>query len=177
MSNVENNSLLLKYDELVSRSGIILMPNNIPLHLEVYNSDFAFTEGFVGEVTAKIPDSINDDIDTMNKINIPIVLNKDRFNLKDFKIDVSTEKRFVELARGGSNIAMDCRKGYRCFFDETDVFLDSKKVNEYSLGKGIRFIPRWYIHNLGDCGVNGELWFRNFAILFNNLGMEELGIR
>lgn len=35
----------------------------------------------------------------------------------------------------------------------------------------------WHAHNIGNARLPMMLIFRNFAIMFNNLGLQELGIK
>ncbi len=60
----------LKYGELVEPTGaILILPSNyIPVHPDVYFSDFAYSGEFLTEVRKSLPDSLREDVAAIEKI-------------------------------------------------------------------------------------------------------------
>ena len=87
------------------------------------------------------------------------------------------EKQEIELSRlGSSNIAL-CPGTYieRIITSENELpSLNKERAMQFSRKKECLDVPSWYTHTPGSNGFDVFLYMRNFAILFNNLGLDEL---
>ena len=181
------NIKCLNYGELVNpkRAVKILSPNEIPVHPMVYTSDY--NQEFVEEVSESVPKSLRKDIKEIErvlgiKLNMEIsekgiIYKGDELVFEDVDSYVGSKGQSIEVQYVSSNIALDKRKGF-----ETKLQLDGshpmpiKRLKEYSFDPDSKDleIPVWYVHNHLDNGLPLELYFRNFAIMFNNLGVKKL---
>lgn len=177
----------LTYAELVNiNTGRILFPENIPVHPLVYQSDFAYSTDFVASVKAAIPASIKEDVDAIEtalgiQLGISIedglpVQGQDKMERYALTVKPDSTRRFVEVSYGAStNIAVDTRPGYlRRLEPLASHPMSREKLQTYSLEQERIIIPSWYIHNLSDNGFKVALYLRNFAIVFNNLGLSKI---
>jgi hypothetical protein len=178
----------LTYAELVDQgTRRILFPERIPVHPLVYRSDFAYTPEFVTKVRESVPESIAQDVGTIEPLlglqlgvflmdGVPAhggePIDQDALT---FRADPN--KRFVEVGYLSTNIALDTREGFSRVLSPHSHPIAAEKLRRYSLTPEDEHspnIPTWYIHNLGDNGLLVAMYLRNFAIMFNNLGLEQL---
>lgn len=180
----------LRYEELIAPDRFvtkILMPNEIPVHPLVYNSDFAYTAEFIDKVEKSVVDSLKQDILTIDNTlgtrlriaadngKIRDLMNRSELILSSIEIFVNSEQRFVEVSYTSSNIALDTREGFKRRLNiYTPLSLSPDKLKEYSLHSEETEIASWHIHNLNMGGFALAMYFRNFAIMFNNLGLRRL---
>ncbi|GEM_PF-3338667 len=188
------SSLHLIHSELLdpkSRYEKILAPNRIPVHPQVFDSEFAYTQGFIDEVLHCVPDSIQDDIISIDKLfpsKTGLIFSERGVTTKggteyfftDF-YHMAREERAIDVSWGSSNIALDPNKDGKRGGQRLEMSLIEPhptpiaKLSEYSLARDSLRIPRWYIHNVGDSAFPVFLYFRNFAIVFNNHGLQTIG--
>ena len=177
----------LEYLELLNPKGVvrILSPNYIPIHHSVYDSFFAFTQEYVDRARAEVPKSLQNDIQEIERMlgRTGLRVTDTGVEGKSFSLSydgivfVVEQEKYIELAFGSSNIALDKREGQR-----RELQLDNShpmsraRLGEYAfdIEDGQPKIHTWYVHNHLDHGLPLELYFRNFAIMFNNLGIREL---
>lgn len=162
----------LQHYELMKESEV-LRPDRIPIHPVVYDSEFAYTPEFVEEVKKRVPDSLREDISSIEgmlgkSLDMEVedtYMRKpdcfpDRLDYKDINFTVDTGRVIVN--KSSTSIAL---------FPENlpTVTLDyDERFRDYTFGQGVH---TWYIHNYGDQGIMVGLYLRNFAIVFNNLGL------
>lgn len=186
-----SSDLRLDYSELIApkRYVKILSPNEIPVHPKVYESEFAYTQKFADEVKSSVPDSMKKDISEIERIlglkfGFDVtdcgLKNEDGIILYE-NIDVAADskRKCVEVSYFSSNIAINNEVGFGRFlqYDASDFAFPTglEKLKKFSLpcsfSEGIK-VPAWYVHNHLDHGNPLMLYFRNFAIMFNNLGIK-----
>jgi hypothetical protein len=191
---------LLKHKNLVfiGECGYsILKPSSIPVHPEVYKSPQFYTTEFAQKVLGLVPDSIRQDIVAIEaKLGqkLPVVLTPegiseggDRIELfKDFHAFARSEGNQVTVEppniAGATNIYL--RRTERSINVQPVVPEKLARKYEYKLGdaetkigsRTIRALVVWNVHNLSDAPLPVQLALRNFAIMFNNLALQELGV-
>lgn len=188
----------LSYEDFITpnRPAVIVEPNEIPVHPDVYFSPLVYTREFVAKVAGSVPDSIRQDIAEIERIlrvrlgmevsEEGIIKANQKTSFGDFTIDISpgeTGLPEVEVNYGqgnATNIAL-VREGYcqRVFSPDIDHPMSKEKFKAYGISSGDfdTKLPTWYIHNLSFAGLGGLLYFRNFVIMFNNLGLKKVGNR
>lgn len=186
----------LNYKDLImpKRFAKIVEPNEIPVHPDVYLSPQVYTKEFVAKVAISVPGSIRQDVVAITRTlgvllgmevtSEGIVYANEKTRFEDFNIIVSSGDKGlaeVEVAYGpgnATNIAL-VREGFckREFYPDDSHPMPKEKLKAYGHVPGDydSKLPTWYIHNLSFAGFGGLLYFRNFAIMFNNLGLKELG--
>lgn len=179
----------LEYRELVDSEGAIkILPSNyIPVHPHIYFSDFAYTGEFLTEVRKSLPDSLKNDVAAIEEIlktdlgiTITDEIITDKYDQLKF-VDVASYVGFsgnsIEVEFVSSNIALDKRKGQEkklSVYSPHPMPIDRLKEYAISPDNTDLDIRTWYTHNYSDNGLPLELYFRNFAIMFNNLGLKKL---
>ncbi len=182
----------LTYKELIvpgRLGGDILMPNEIPIHQLVYISDSVYTQDFIEEVHKAVSDSIKKDVSAIEKIlkkeqKIKVIDNiiKDEISCSNKDVNsvnriVDEEKKKIDIQYVGSSIGLNFHKDPTQWLTISPYEhpVGKEKLEKYSYVQHEQIIvPTWYIHNLGDNGFGMELYFRNFAIMFNNIGLEKI---
>lgn len=192
---------LLSYADLIRPKDFvpILEPNEIPVHPDVYKSPLVYTNEFVLEVAETVPDSIRKDVATMQalgiNLNVEVTEGEGLVStyrnghisftaFKDFIISIVSgetglpEVQVEYVPGNATNIAL-IREGYckRVFYPDPEYPMPEKKLKAYGHVSGDydTTLPTWYIHNLSFAGLGGLLYLRNFAIMFNNIGLKKLG--
>lgn len=185
-------SIELAYEELIAPNrlaGKIIEPHEIPVHPTVYQAASVYTPEFAEQVTQSLFDSIRKDVATIERImrtnlrlevtDEAIVQDGDELLFEDFTVRANPKAKFVEVCRVSSNIALDTRVGYQTKFRPSATHpMSIDKLRAYGFNPeqpDIR-LPTWYIHNLSLAGFGGFLIYRNFAIMFNNLGLRKVGL-
>lgn len=185
-------TLELVHGELIAPArlaGRIIEPNEIPVHPKVYEALVVYTPGFVEQVVWSLPDSIREDVSTIERImginlrlevtDKAIISDGEELPFGDFDVRVNPHARFVEVAYVSSNIALDTREGYKARFRPSPTHpMNVNKLRRYGFIPDDPEVqlPTWYIHDLSHAGFGGFLCYRNFAIAFNNLGLREVGL-
>jgi hypothetical protein len=168
---------LLSHEELLNLPDGIAHPGQIPVHPDVYRNPNAYKPDFFEIVFARVHESIARDQETIRK-----VLNK-RIELKflpreNFWGGANPEGQSVDFGYAGSNIALETRSDCKRITDNYGAMpsMPPGRLMEFSLrkGEGILAVPVWYTHTPWENGLDVFLHFRNFAIQFNNAGVELL---
>lgn len=210
----------LQQEELIApwRSvNKILSPSGIPIHPRVYDSDFAYTQDFLDEVHAKVPEAMLRDLSAIEKIigeRLDVQVEGGRIltgvasveRMLRLRTDLSEadRKRCLEsCAHSLDQIKVEARPAERlvhagvyattmgilphlpqtvdlCFYDQGSSMsafnhpLPREKAEHYARKEESNCLtaPGWYTHNIHDQGEGLFLYLRNFAIVFNNLGLE-----
>jgi len=186
---------LLTSEELIAPdriAGKMLDVNEIPFCAAVYEADFPYTPEFVETVRRATPEAMRKDLAVLRQ-RLPgfpdIHITDEGFGSGLWSISfdgiphvANPEKRYVTVAYGSTNIAMDTRPEFWSRIDpDTHLYSDPhpmspERLQQFSLPnpKGRLDIPTWYRHNLLDHGLGLQLYLRNFAMTFNNFGVEQL---
>jgi hypothetical protein len=169
----------LIYDELLcptSRFMPILSPRYFPIHPTVYDSSFAYTPEFVNKILLALDNSVVEDVKAINQA-LGIEVKYEPIKIKDFYIIANPTIRSVDITYVGSNIAVQPGAHIEHII-ENDWDLPPRMIGErallFSKETDRLVIPSWYTHTPEENGTSVYLYLRNFAILFNNLGIEEL---
>jgi hypothetical protein len=191
----DKKKLCLEYAELVALNRSpdyrILLPNEIPVHPDVFNSDFAYTEEFIEEVIRRVPGSVAMDISEIERIlgiDLELQATETGIRYRDlwlgkrmememkyewaFYYNVKPEGRVFVETSGGMYICLEKNYGNRKELPsrQEDHPMKPEKLRQYSLNDRLF---HWDTHNCVIKVVN--MYFRNFAIMFNNLGLERAG--
>lgn len=188
----------LEYGELLRINSVspILKPNEIPVHPMVYESSLVYTSQFAQRVAAAVPDSIKEDMAVIKRVlGHDLKLEVDQEGIQtaggrvsafkhlfaSFDIMASPGRKTLDVAYGSANIAVgSAPEGcapYRIqpfSFDPHPMSAERLKIYGFDPEVSDSFLHVWYIHNLSTFGDPGLMYFRNFAIMFNNLGLQEI---
>ena len=179
----------LVYGELIRPAGCvkILGPGEIPIHPRVYDSEFAFTREYLARIRESLVESMRKDLSVIERV---INLGSTRYEITEHGIvhgvdlEISfadiiyyadPRKRAIGTDYGSSNIDIMQHLERELNVDESPI--PRPKLEEYAFDYETDGHPRihvWYTHNYLDHGFPLELYFRSFAIMFNNLGIREL---
>lgn len=188
---------LLEYAELLRPGQVdpVLNPDKIPIHPAVYESPSVYTHQFTTMVAMAVPGSIRRDIEAMKRVlntdfNLEVDeesiyikgVDSDLKNLfKSFDLDTYPDKHRLDLMYGSSNIAVvPPERGripftFRPFsFNPHPIPLEKLIAYGYDPDDGRKDLISWYAHNLPRFHIPIRMYFRNFAIMFNNLGLQEI---
>ena len=138
----------LKHEELVfeSKKWDFLNPKYIPINLQVYNSTFAYKENFLEKVVISLEKEIQNDLSVVEKfLNEKIYFCKK--NLNDFFYFSKQDTQTISFHYFGSQVFI------QQFLNET---------------------PSWNSFRAEENGLSVLFYLRNFAISFNNLGIDYL---
>lgn len=186
------NARLLRPEDLINpnRHNPVLGPNEIPVHPTVYNLPDAYNPKFVKDVSREVDKYLREDISAIEKTlnrKLGIELSKGRITQRETKLEIKEinlcsdpTKKYVEIALSSADIAPDTREGQRrtLQLDGTHP-MPLDELRHYALNPSAKSefeleIPTWYVHNYMDHGLPLMLYFRNFTIAFNNLGIKRL---
>lgn len=176
-----------------------LAPKEIPIHPLVYESDFAFTAGFVEQVLASVPASVAADLLEIERLTgerLPVVVTDQEIEVAeglwigdkpmgdiqdDHFVDPTTKYLWVGSDPNivlHSDVVLHISEPHRTHPMSKNklrrYYVDSEKFRG-SHEFGLEGIISWGQHNfsLGSEGL--QLALRNFAIMFNNLGLQRVG--
>jgi len=184
---------LLTHEELIAptrRFKRILLPDEIPLHPFIFKSDLVYSREFLDEVRRALPVSVSEDVTQIEKMlgkspeiqvtetgvanKLPHAL---EYAFSDFSFHAKNNRQ-VDVAYGSANIGMDAQENRRIFREVEDLEnhpMSLEKLKNYGIQDDDKIKNIfWYVHNVHGYGMPAELIFRNFAILFNNLGLARL---
>ncbi len=194
---------LLEYGDLVYLGECgpsILKPSQIPVHPSVFKAPEFYTTDFAQKVFSLVPDSIRQDIAVIQAKTgqeLPVVLTPDGISDKESWGREELFKDFNAFARfegiqvtieppntaGGTNTYL--RRTEQCCDYYPAIPEELARKYEYKFGDAKSEIGSrtpmalivWNVHNLNCAPLPVQLTLRNFAIMFNNLGLQELGIK
>jgi hypothetical protein len=97
-------------------------------------------------------------------------------DMRFFNVVANPVNRSVDVSYGSSNIAVEPGSNIEIMLTKNDLsaYIIEKRAKIFSMTDDELKIPAWYVHNIDDNSIGAYLFYRNFAILFNNLGIEEL---
>ncbi len=180
----------LAYRELISpnrRYGPrVLQPREIPIHPLVYDNPAFFTPEFLERIRGRIVESMREDdksikevlgIDTGLVIGDSSITHGSRevsYNIIGFDVDPSKKEIGAEL--GATNAAIVRHLPRELIVNESDLHpMFPQRLIEYAFDLSDPQYSKthaWYQHNVDDQGWGVFHFLRNFAITFNNLGLE-----
>ena len=172
---------LLQPGEHVKKYGLttgVLGPGSIPVHPLVYRSDFAYSSEFLAHVLSNVPQGIGRDLDAIERI-----LGRKPSHTMDQLLDTrivgrnNPNRKSIDVVGGvSSNIAIE--PGSHIETIRRDLsglpYLSAGRAALFSLNPERTEIACWYTHTPFTNGFGVFLQLRNFAILFNNLGIDRL---
>lgn len=186
----------LTYRELIGQEYYWrnwLLPFDIPLHPLVYDSEFAYTEEFLDEVCTSLPESMRRDISEIEQVlgkSLNIVVEDKELISEDKTLEVDlfmrrciSEGRIVSLTYSSTTIYIEPNEKRTLNKSQLkDHPMGLEKLEHYSspsdeedlYDEGHPLIVFWCDHNMDTAPEPARLYMRNFAIMFNNLGLERL---
>jgi hypothetical protein len=196
---------LLEYGDLVNpefaQYGVspILDASRVPIHPLVFESPQFFTVDFARRVLASVPNSIRRDVAEIEakcgpKVPVKIVergvtLVRDETLVDEEDITLFSDVRIIKesatdigLAYYASGFAIDLwADSTRPVFGDPDNLLMSRVKAQYYEVDADKYnydgMLKWDAHHRGYARLPLQLILRSFAIMFNNLGLEELGVK
>ena len=90
---------------------------------------------------------------------------------------MNPQRKSVDLQWAGNGIGIGGPDSTRRSIGELATLpelMDRERVMMYSRSEEILDVPTWYSHTPGTAGINVYMHFRNFAIQFNNKGIDRL---
>jgi len=191
---------ILQYLELIAPErgpGRILYSHEIPISPDVFNSDFAYTTDFIERVKNAVLSSMVEDISEIERIlqiSLLVEIDGEKIMHGSRTLDISQINTYphkkgnsVNVGFASSNIAMDNTEpdNFYPFIGKIILEPEYAEIDRHPMGErlfkfsmkgryGLRVAPVWYAHNLDTARLPLNLYFRNFAILFNNLGVQQL---
>ena len=182
----------LTYRELIAPNRgyrpKVLTPNEIPIHPAVYDSPACFTPEFLERIRGRIVGSMKEDdriIREVLGIDTGLIIG-----------DRSITRESIEVPYDRIEFMLDPEKkeiGAAVYATSADILrhlpieiglspltravhpMSSERLREYAFDVSDPKDPRihvWYQHNIYDQGNGVAHFLRNFAILFNNAGLE-----
>lgn len=175
----------------------ILGADQIPVHPKVFEAQELYTPEFADEVWESVPESIKADakaLESVTGVPVPVKVSdsdicwvnregqdRDITLFSSFGIEANTNQRQVWLRPSGDYIDLG--------LDSRNHLIRSRRLYTGPLSKSkfkIYALPEtensegglitWYTHNRKLIKFPTQLIFRNFAIQFNNLGLQKLGL-
>ncbi len=169
-------------------ASYFLGPRYIPVHPKVIAYDRAFSQPFIDSVRDYIPASMQEDLNAFRdrfKFSLDVLITEQgmRYSHQHILFDSigwhAKDGNSIDVAYGSSNIALV--KTGRLSVPNPTLSLDvsnaipSDVLREYELERdGIKGHHTWYQHNALDNGIGLFLYFRNFAVTFNNMALEQI---
>jgi hypothetical protein len=174
----------------------ILLPDYIPIHSRVFGNSEMYEPSFAEEVISKVPDSMRRDIKAIEdilKVGLGIEVHEDRCVTKresfrdveeyrDFRVRADSGDLWgISLTHNTSSMFVHCRSYNRPQIYKKDVAngkiklnMPRDKIREYATSESPDSfeLRSWSTNNIIDQGLGAQLYFRNFAIVFNNLGLD-----
>jgi hypothetical protein len=181
----------LEYTDLVAPNrthDVLLDPREIPLHPLVYNSEL-YKPSFVTRVHQAVPKAVLADISVIERIlgiNIDIPVTDQQIGpgivsavvLDEIRFGYSRGGKAIDLSFKGTSMGVGTLEGIRPFtFSPNETHpLPSEKIQAYScLTDGpFSYLHGWSTNNYQNKSLPFWLYARSFAVLFNNLGLDEL---
>lgn len=175
------------------KNNPILKPTRIPIHPDVYNSDFAYTPKFMEEVKALVLDDMQDDLSRIERIlgkELMVEIKPGGFGdfygekrIEDIEFEANPEERTVGVEFSASSIDI-LPLSPRSFEIENKHVksgrfrhpLPLEKARAYAFNKNDDYLElhTWYGHNMLEQGDAFFHFLRAFTIRFNNLGLTKL---
>lgn len=166
----------------------ILRPSEIPVHPAILEKDFIYSQDFLKEVVKATPEMVTADIKTIeSKLNVKLGLKlidkgiEDKSNRLAFlpfdSIIVQPKSCWIEMSYSGDpNICIGPEVGENFFYEDCPYPIPQDKAEIYAISKENKEIELqgWQTHNITYQGFPFEIFSRNFAIVFNNLGLDRL---
>lgn len=189
---------LLEYGDLVSLNRIqlglspILEPKRIPVHPLIFKSPQLYTTEFAQKAFALVPESIRQDIMAIeDKVGekIPVVLTSEGvYQTGEYKHEQFFNEFSVQANRSGEAVGIEPRisaDAINTWINRLQPVFDFPLIPK-ALERAYEVdedefkhegVIVWRAHNIGNASLPLMLVLRNFAIMFNNLGLQELGIK
>ena len=154
---------------------LILSPNQIPVHPSVYTNPSFYTSEFYGKILERLDESVENDAHKIKEIlGLPIVTEKE--DIKYWTKIADSERKSIDFGCIGSNIAIQPDSNIERILECESDFpnMTKERAMTFSMSQDKLSVPTWYQHTPTESGISVFMYLRNFAILFNNLGVQEL---
>ena len=191
---------LIKPENLILKNrgdlASILEANFIPIHPQVYKSRFAYSKKFIYEVRKKVPEALKYDLSVIDpilkKYDVKLTMtdksimhmhefdevefyNDDMFSIEDNRFRIGTAVTHMTLMKDRPKELylgkIDNNNSHPML--EEGLSDELAKYN-FSDEEGVLRVYTWGSHDLPCRGLPFLLYSRNFAIVFNNLGIDRL---
>jgi hypothetical protein len=170
------------------KTNKILPPKEIPLHPTVYGFEPAFKLGFLERVRQATPEAVIQDLEAIKGVlgfSLGIELSgnelregQNEIDLDRVRIIPSLRRNFFSVNYGSTNMSLGDMEGFepRRLQPASDHPLSQEKLKAYAIDPDDPLLTayRWDTNNLFDHGVALTSYMRNFAILFNNMALDEI---
>ncbi len=177
----------LQHSELIVPSlaytGIerLLSAVSIPVHPYVLTGHDFYSEGFVAGVRSHVAEYIRQDLDAIQEVlgmNLSIAVGKRMmrhkegiFSFDDVLHEVGEDR--VRLACSDSSFELDFSGPASPLAVAVMLHPMGARLGEYAYNGKVHF---WQATNPESASLPVQLYYRNFAIAWNNVGMELLGV-
>ena len=170
----------------------VLEPNEILIHPAVYTSDFAYTEKFIEEVRAQVPEMIRQDVSAIEEIlgektGIRVAEDGVYHGVGDIKFARiphrwGPKEKLIDIDIMAASIAILPWDHKELYIDKTPTCpemkhpLPEEKVRVYMIrdDESALILHMWHMHNVNYQGPAFFHYLRAFAITFNNYGLTQL---
>lgn len=178
----------------------ILDPREIPVHPKVFGSPNVYTQEFAQQVWISVPDSVKRDIAVIEgKTGVPVPVEVTNVSISEtqgdptfreverfgeFFVQANPKERSVwvepEFTATAINLGLDKEHFYKTgvhLLKKGPIPIEKQRLYLTPPAKNTeRGIITWYSHNVGMARLPLLLILRNYAIQFNNLGLQRLGV-
>ena len=172
----------------------ILSPTEIPVHPSVYSSDQVFQFSFLRRVHEATPEAIIRDMDAINRvlgssINMEVTsqqlgTGETAIELDDINIYPSSKKRYFSVHYFSTSMSLGDLEGYapKILRPYGGHPMPKEKLVAYAIDPTMDVnnpdftLHCWDTNNYQDNGLPLMLYLRNFAITFNNMALDEIGL-
>lgn len=190
---------LLLSEDLIApyrRHQQILAPDEIPIHPDVYNAPFTFTDEFMTEVKERVPNMLRQDISEIERIlgiQLGLEIEKDGIRQDREKTSYGAihyvvyppPRKELHVSIMASSVGilphrpavLEITTRDLSSFPDLRHPMPLEKARQYSSTTDGLYLqlPSWYTHNVHDQGETFFHYMRAFAIAFNNHGLLRLG--
>ena len=182
----------LAYRELITpnrRYGPrVLQPREIPIHPLVYENAACFTQEFLDRIRGRIVESMREDDMTIREAlgtDIGLIIGDSSIShasrevpYNRMQLTVDPEKKEIGAELGATSTYILRHLPRELLVCESDLHpMSLERLREYSFDSSdpnYLIMHTWYQHNIEDQGWGVFHFLRNFAILFNNVGLESI---
>ena len=165
----------------------ILRPENIPAHPFVLHSDFYKSGAFIDNIFSAVLPLVMRDIETIEKTlgeSIDIAVRNDGIYGNQHRVLYTDIERRIDsngIELGGAFSLI--KPGLKCISIDCVVpwYITETYAVPPEFKKGTETDSRpqlytWHCGGMRDYGLPWQLFARNYAIAFNNIGLDRLGL-
>ena len=157
----------------------VLRPRHILVHPSVLEQPFAYLKEFVDQVMERVPELLKRDVETIERklrVNLRVVIKPEGVLSENGVFLFNNVVRCIPRPNGiqlGSAEMVVNPHDSKCISE--DILVPAHVLAAYTVpGQRNPNLFAWSTHNITYQGFGFELFARNYAIGFNNLGLEQL---